>query len=79
MGEGRARVEALAVKEKAVTELTAKVEELIKELEGSKARIAELEKAAVPAPTGAGGDNAELVSHSMVVKGNALMVDYIEG
>jgi hypothetical protein len=78
MAEGRARVEALAAKEKAVTELTTKVEELSKGLEGSKARIAELEKAAVPAPAAAGGDNAELVSYSMVVKGNALMIDYIE-
>jgi len=68
--EARTRQTTLEEKEKAVAELTTKVEGLTKELEGSKAKIGELEKkAAAPAaatvatPTSAEAsiDSAELV------------------
>jgi nucleoprotein TPR len=71
--EARTRQTTLEEKEKAVAELTTKVEGLTKELEGSKAKIGELEKKAVtPAPAAAAvatptsaevpADSAELVS-----------------
>jgi len=71
--EARTRQTTLEEKEKAVMELTTKVEGLTKELEGSKAKIGELEKkAAAPAPAAAAvatptsaeasTDSAELVS-----------------
>ena len=69
--EARTRQTTLEEKEKAVAELTTKVEGLTKELEGSKAKIGELEKKAVtPAPVAtpssaeASTDSAELVSHA---------------
>jgi predicted nucleic acid-binding Zn-ribbon protein len=72
--EARTRQTTLEEKEKAVAELTTKVEGLTKELEGSKAKIGELEKKATPAPAPASAaaatptsaevptDSAELVS-----------------
>jgi len=68
--EAKTRQAALEEKEKLVAELNGKVEGLNKELEESRAKIAELEKkVATPAPVTAtntggevSGDNAELVS-----------------
>jgi phage shock protein A len=70
----------LEEKEKAVAELTTKVEGLTKELEGSKAKIGELEKKAATAPASAvaavatpsstevSTDSAELVSFDICKK-----------
>jgi predicted nucleic acid-binding Zn-ribbon protein len=79
--EARSRQTTLEEKEKAVAELTTKVEGLTKELEGSKAKIGELEKkAAAPAPAPAPAaaatptsaevptDSAELVSPNTSVE-----------
>lgn len=75
--EARTRQTALEEKDKSISDLTTKVEGLNKELEGSKAKIGELEKkAATPVPsaapvatpgsTEAPADSAELVSHAPV-------------
>jgi len=72
--EARTRQTTLEEKDKTISELTTKVEGLTKELEGSKARIGELEKkVATPAPASAPvatpsstetpADTAELVRH----------------
>jgi peptidoglycan hydrolase CwlO-like protein len=79
--EARTRQTTLEEKDKAVAELTTKVEGLTKELEGSKAKIGELEKKAVtPAPAAAAVatpssaeapvDSAELVSPPTDINGD---------
>lgn len=71
IAEAKTRSEALAAQEQIVTELNAKVEELGKELESARAKVAELEKKVsenAGAPSGEtaapAADNAELVSRS---------------
>ena len=81
--EARTRQTTLEEKDKTISELTTKVEGLTKELEGSKAKIGELEKKATAAPSAtpvatpssseAPADTAELVSPLTLVKYRADM------
>lgn len=74
--EAKTRTDSLAENEKLIGELKSKVEGLTKELEASKAKIAELEKkVAIPVPAAATGaeasaDSAELVCPSFRHRGD---------